>query len=60
MCLFFKLPKNIVDSIKIEGEEPYRYEEEWKQILYKIEASNINLKKYNRLFEEAYKNIVGK
>jgi hypothetical protein len=60
MCLFYKLPKNIVDSIKIEGEEPYRYEEEWKQILYKVEASNIDLKKYNRLFEEAYKNIVGK
>jgi hypothetical protein len=59
MCLFFKLPKKTSDSIMIEGEETYRYEEEWKQILYKVESSNINLKKYDKLFEESYKNIVG-
>ncbi|MCW7078948.1 MAG: hypothetical protein OCU22_07485 [Canidatus Methanoxibalbensis ujae] len=58
-CLFFKIPKEASDKIKIEGYEPYRYEEQWKQVLYKVESSDIDLKKFDPLFEAAYKNIVG-
>ena len=58
-CLFFKIPKDVSDRIEIDGYEPYRYEEEWKQVLYKVESSNIDLEKFDPLFEAAYKNIVG-
>ncbi len=59
-CLFFKIPKKIADKIKIKGFEPLRYEESWKQILYKIDNNNIELKKFDALFEESYKYITGK
>jgi hypothetical protein len=59
-CLFFKVPKEIAEKIKIEGSEPFRYEDEWKQVLYKVENSNIDLTKFNNLFEEAYRYISGK
>lgn len=58
-CLFFKIPKVVSDKTKVEGYKPYRYEDQWKQVLYKVDSSNIDLKKFDPLFEAAYKNIVG-
>ncbi len=59
-CLFFKIPKKVANKIKIPGYEVYRYEDQWKQALYKVESANINLRKFEPLFVAAYNNIVGK
>jgi len=59
-CLFFKIPKESVEKIKIEGYELFRYEDEWKQALYKIEDSDVDLTKFDALFEKSYKYISGK
>ena len=58
-CLFFKVSKQISDNIKIEGHKPYRYEEQWEQVLYKVESSDVDLRKFDPLFEAAYRNVVG-
>lgn len=58
-CLFFKITKETAERIKIEGYDMYRYEEQWKQVLYKIESSDIDIEKFEQLFIASYKNIVG-
>lgn len=59
-CLFFKISKKVANKIKIPSYEVYRYEDQWKQALYKVESANINLRKFEPLFAAAYTNIVGK
>ncbi len=58
-CIFFKLPKNIADKIKIPGVKPYRYEEQWNQVLYKVEGNDYKINKLMPLFEASYKYITG-
>jgi len=58
-CLFFKIPKEIADKVKIEGQSLFRYEDQWNQALYKVESSDIDLGKFDPLFTAAYDNIVG-
>jgi len=57
--LFFKIPKETVERISIEGHQMYRYEEGWNQALYKVESADIDLGRFEPLIEAAYKNIVG-
>jgi len=59
-ALFFKIPKKTIKKIKIPGYEIHRYDDQWKQALYKVESANVNLKKFEPLFIAAYNNIVGK
>jgi len=47
-------------TTRIKGRSLYRYEDQWKQALYKVENANINLSLFDPLFEAAYKNIVGR
>lgn len=58
-CLFFKIPREIAQKMKIEGHEMLRYEEQWNQALYKIESGEVDIKRFEPLFIVAYKNIVG-
>ncbi len=58
-CLFFKLPKKIAEKIKISGIKPYRYEEQWNQVLYKVEGKGYEIHKLMPLFEASYKYITG-
>ncbi|MDO8281026.1 MAG: hypothetical protein Q7U10_00120 [Thermodesulfovibrionia bacterium] len=58
-CIFFKLSKNIADKIKIPGLKPYRYEDPWNQVLYKVEGKDYDLRKLMPLFEASYKYITG-
>lgn len=58
-CIFFKLPKNIADKIKIPRVKPYRYEEQWNQVLYKVEGNDYKINKLMPLFEASYKYITG-
>ena len=59
-CFFFKVPQDIAEAIEINGQKMYRYEDQWKQVLYKVEDANIKLSLFDSLFEAAHKNIVGK
>lgn len=58
--LFFKVSRKTAEKIKISGYELHRYEDQWNQALYKVESADINLKKFEPLFEASYRNIVGK
>jgi hypothetical protein len=58
-CLFFKLPQERANKIRIEGLTPLRYEEEWNQILYKVDSKDYPLEKLLPLFEASYQNITG-
>ena len=58
-CIFFKLTKDIADKIKISGVKPYRYEEQWNQIIYKVEGRDYDIYKLMPLFEASYKYITG-
>lgn len=58
-CLSFKVPREVADSVKIVDWDPLRYEEEWKQVLYKVETKDAPIDKLRPLFEAAYRNIMG-
>ena len=58
-CLFFKLTKQIADKIKVSGVKPYRYEEQWNQVLYKVEDKDYDVNRLMPLFEASYKYITG-
>lgn len=58
-ALFFKIPKKVAEKIKVPGYKIHRYEDQWKQVLYKVESADINLKKFESLFIASYNNIVG-
>lgn len=58
-CLFFKVPRKVSESINIVGLEPFRYEDEWHQVLYKVEGKDYPLEKLAPLFEAAYQHITG-
>jgi len=58
-ALFFKVPKEIADQYQPSDWEPHRYENEWKQVLYKVDSVDILLEELTPLFEAAYGNIVG-
>lgn len=59
-CFFFKVSKDIAEATEIKGYNIYRYEDQWKQAMHKVENANINLSLFEPLFEAAYKNIVGR
>lgn len=58
-CIYFKMPRAIAESIHIEGLTSFRYEEEWNQILYKIDSEDYPIEKLLPLFEASYKYISG-
>lgn len=58
-CMYFKMPRATAESIQIEGLTPLRYEEEWNQILYKIDSENYPIEKLMPLFEASYKYVSG-
>lgn len=58
-CIYFKLPKEKALSIKIEGLSPLRYEDEWNQVLFKVETKDYPIEKLMPLFDASYKYIAG-
>lgn len=58
-ALFFKVPKEIADKYQPPNWEPHRYEDEWKQVLYRVDSVDVPLEELAPLFEAAYRNIVG-
>lgn len=57
--LAFKLPREKAESIAIPGWAPYRYEEQWKQVLYKVEKPQDDVRSLMPLFEAAFTQITG-
>jgi hypothetical protein len=58
-ALFFKVPEEVAERHQPSAWQPLRYEEEWKQVLYKIERADASLEVLEPLFEAAYKHIAG-
>lgn len=58
-AVFFKVPRHVADEHQPAEYEPHRYEDEWKQVLYKVETVDMSLAPLEPLFEAAYKGIVG-
>lgn len=57
--LFFKMPKETADQVRISGIEPLRYEQEWNQVLYKVEGDDFDVERLLPLFKASYKYITG-
>jgi hypothetical protein len=57
--IFFKLPKKDAELIKIDGVTSYRYEDEWKQVMYKIEKPENEVRKLLPVFEASVNYIMG-
>jgi hypothetical protein len=57
--MFFKLPKKEAESIVIPGVAPHRYEDEWKQVLYKVEKPENDVRKLLPVFEASVRHITG-
>ena len=57
--LFFKLPREKAESIVIPSITPHRYEDEWKQVLYKVENPANDVRMLLPVFEAAVRHITG-
>jgi hypothetical protein len=58
-CIFFKITRKIADKINISGLKSYRYEDQWNQVLYKVEKKDYNIHKLLPLFKASYQYIKG-
>ncbi len=57
MAIFFKVPRNIAESIKVDGATFYRYEDEWTQAVYRLESADIDLEKFTPFFDASYEYV---
>lgn len=58
-ALFFKLTKSQAKSVVIPGIPAFRYEDTWKQVLYKIDDPKKDVKKLAPLFDASFAHITG-
>ena len=58
-AFFFKVPKDISEEIIIPDVPMDKYEDEWKEAVYKIDASKTKVEAFNELFEKSFENITG-
>ena len=59
MALFFKIPKDKVQSISVQEFPLLLYREQYDEANYKIVNSDVDMSKFDNLFETAYKYITG-
>ena len=59
-AFFFKLPKLVAEKIQPKGLKMDRYEEQWKQAVYKIDPSKTKVKVFLPLFKKALNFVTGK
>lgn len=57
---FFKLPEAVARRVQPKGLKMDRYEELWKEAVYKIDPAKANVKTFLPLFEKALSSITGK
>ena len=58
VCLAFKVPQSTIEKSQV-AVPLFRYQEEWKQALYKVDGLDFEVRKLMLVFEAAYENIVG-
>jgi len=59
-AFFFKLPKSVAEKIQPDGLKMDRYEDQWKDAVYKIDPAKTKVKAFLPLFEKALSSITGK
>lgn len=59
-AFFFKLPKSVAEKIQPDGLKMDRYEDQWKEAVYKIDPAKTKVKTFLPLFEKALSYITGK
>lgn len=57
--IFFKIPKEQSLNMEVEGISPLRYEDEWNQVLFKVETKDFPVEKLMPFFEASFKHISG-
>jgi hypothetical protein len=57
--IFFKLPKKKAQAMAIHGLSLHRYDDQWKQALYKVEKPEDDVRRLLPVFEAAVKHITG-
>ncbi len=57
-AFFFKLPKHVAAS-QLRNVKMDRYEDQWKEAVYKIEPGKTSAKKFLPLFQRAFENLTG-
>jgi hypothetical protein len=58
VCISFKVPQSGIERMK-PAVPLFRYQEEWSQALFRVDALDFEVSKLMPLFEAAYENIVG-
>ncbi len=59
-AFFFKLPKSVAEKTRPNGLKMDRYDDQWKQAVYKIDPSKTKVKTFLPLFQKALEHITGK
>lgn len=59
-AFFFKLPKSVAEKIQPEGLKMDRYEDQWKEAVYKIDPSATKVETFLPLFQKALDFVMGK
>ncbi len=59
-AFFFKLPKTVAEKTQPKGLKMDRYEDQWKEAVYKIDPSSIKVKSFLPLLQKSLDVIMGK
>jgi len=59
-AFFFKLPKAVAEKVQPTGLKMDRYEDGWKQAIYKIDPAKTKVAAFLPLFEKAVEHVKGK
>lgn len=57
---FFKLPKSVAEKIQPKGLKMDKYDDQWKQAVYKIDPSKMKVKTFLPLFKKALEYVAVK
>lgn len=58
-AFFFKLPKSVAEKFQPDGLKMDRYEDQWKEAIYKIDPAKTKVKSFLPLFEKALGSVTG-
>lgn len=58
-AFFFKLPKSVAEKIQTKGLKMDRYEDQWKEAVYKVDHKKTKVKTFLPLFKKALESVTG-
>lgn len=59
-AFFFKLPEDVARSLSPKGIEMTRYEDQWKQAVFRVEPGRTTVESFAALFRAAVETLTGK